>query len=139
VLADLPSYRLRDVHVEPVDAPLGATPDRTNFLLAPTYKSGFLLKLGREPSIIAVGRLVNDAREPVAHLQIEIRRLDQPGGLPASTFTSRSGGFQLPDIKPGRYEILAPDNPHWGRVTVTIPATRDGLFRLGDVILPPGG
>ena len=139
VLADLPSYRLRDVHVEPVDAPLGATPDRTNFLLAPTYKSGFLLKLGREPSIIAVGRLVNDAREPVAHLPIEIRRLDQPGGLPASTFTSRSGGFQLPDIKPGRYEILAPDNPRWGRATVTIPATRAGLFRLGDVILPPGG
>jgi len=139
VLGDLSSYRLRDVRIEPVNPPLGATPEKMTFLLAPNYKSGFLLKLGKELSIVAVGRLLNERREPLVHLPIKIQCLDRPQEKPASTFTSRSGGFQLPDIKPGRYEILAPDNPHWGRVTVTIPATRDGLFRLGDVILPPGG
>ena len=138
VLADLPSYRLRDVRVEPVDPPLGSTPEKTTFLLAPTYKSGFLLKLGREARLVAIGRLVDEQRAPLVHLPIEIRRLDRPGEAPAATFTSRSGAFQMPDIKPGRYEILVPDSPRWGRVTITIPVTLDRLYRLGEVVLPPG-
>jgi len=137
VLTDLSNYRLRDVRVEPVDPPLGATPEKTAFLLAPTYKSGFLLKLGKELSIVAVGRLVDDQREPLAHLPIEIQRLDKPQEKPVSTFTSRSGGFQVPDIKPGRYEIRASNSTRWGPVTVEIPAAPDGLYRMGDVVMSP--
>jgi len=138
VLGDLNSYRLRDVRVEPVDPPLGATPEKTTFLLAPTYKSGFLLKLGREPQLVALGRLVDEQGKPRTHLAIEIRRLDQPDGKPVATFTSRDGRFQVPDLKPGRYEIraAAPERPLG--VTVSIPAAPDGLYRLGDVTLPAG-
>jgi outer membrane usher protein len=138
VLTDLSSYRLRDVRVEPVNPPLGATPDKTTFLLAPTYKSGFLLKLGKELSIVAVGRLVDEQRKPLAHLPIEIQRLDRPEEKSVSTFTSRGGGFQVPDIRPGRYEIRAADRTRGGRTTVEIPATPDGLYRLGDVVLSSG-
>jgi len=138
VLGDLASYRLREVRVEPVDAPLGATPDKTTFTLAPAYKSGFLLKLGKEPQIVALGRLVDDQRGALAHLAIEIRRLDRPGDKPFSTFTSRSGAFQLPDLKPGRYEIRPAASPRWGGVIVEIRAAPDGLHRLGEIMLPPG-
>ncbi len=137
VLGDLASYRLRDVRVEPVDPPVGATPEKTTFLLAPTYKSGFLLKLGKEPGLVAIGRLVDGLRQPLAHLPLEIRRLDRPGGQPATTFTSRNGGFQLPDIKPGRYEIRPVAPTRGGSVTVEIPESPDGLYRLGDVVLSP--
>ncbi len=137
VIGDLSNYRLRDLRIDPINPPLGATPDKLTFTLAPTYKSGFLLKLGRERRTVAVGRLVDEQREPLVNLSIEILRLDSPNEKPASTFTSRGGGFQMPDIKPGRYEIRAVSTRRWGRVTVDIPETQDGLYRLGDVVLPP--
>lgn len=137
VLGDIASYRLRDLRIEPINPPLGATPEKLTFSLAPTYKSGFLLKLGKELRIVAIGRLVDEQRGPLAHLPIEIRRLDDRDEKPVSTFTSRGGGFQVPDIKPGRYEIRPSSTTRWGSVTVEIPETQDGLYRLGDVVLSP--
>lgn len=135
VVEDLASYRLRDLRVEPVNPPLGATPDNTAFTLAPAYKSGVLLRLGREPRVVAIGRLVGDGGEPLAHLAIEIRRLDRPGEPPLSTFTSRSGAFQLPDLRPGRYEIRATATERRPAV-VEVAATPDSLHRLGAIVLP---
>ncbi len=137
VLVDLSSYRLRDLRIEPVNPPLGASPEKLSFTLLPTYKSGFLLKLGKERRIIAIGRLVDDQRGPLAHLPIEIRRLDDRDEKPVSTITSRGGGFQMPDIKPGRYEIRPSSTTRWGSVTVEIPETQDDLYRLGDVVVLP--
>ncbi len=137
VLVDLSSYRLRDLRIEPVNPPLGASPEKLSFTLLPTYKSGFLLKLGKERRIIAIGRLVDDQRGPLAHLPIEIRRLDDHDEKPVSTITSRGGGFQMPDIKPGRYEIRPSSTTRWGSVTVEIPETQDDLYRLGDVVVLP--
>lgn len=135
VLEDLSSYRLRDLRVEPVNPPLGATPDNTAFTLAPAYKSGVLLRLGREPLVVAIGRLVDDEGEPLPHLAIEIRRPDRPDDPPLATFTSRSGAFQLPDLRPGRYEIRALDVER-SPATVEVTATSDSLHRLGSITLP---
>jgi outer membrane usher protein len=137
VLVDLSNYRLRDLRIEPVNPPLGATPEKTSFTLAPGYKSGILLKLGKELRIIAIGKLVDDQHVPLAHLPIEIRRLDAIDEKPVSTFTNRGGGFQLPDIKPGRYEIRPSASTRWGSVVVEIPESPDGLHRLGDVLVQP--
>lgn len=134
---DLASYQLRDLRVEPVDPPLGATPERLSYSLAPAYKSGFLLELGKELRIIAVGRLVDGRNQPLAHLPIEVRRVGDASGKPWTTFTSRGGGFQLPDVKPGRYEIRPASPAPWESVMVEIPQSPDGLYRLGDVRIPP--
>jgi outer membrane usher protein len=137
VITDLSSYRVRDVRVEPVDSPLGATPDKMTFQLAPTYKSGVLLKIGKEPHILAIGRLVDDFGAPLAHLPIEIRRIDAAGEPPIATFTGKSGSFHAPDLKPGKYEIR-PGSSRWGNVTVDIPESPDGIRRLGRIVVPPG-
>ncbi len=137
VVGDLANYQLRDVRIEPVDPPLGATPEKLTYALAPTYKSGFLLELGKEARIIAVGRLLDSQGRRLAHLPIEIRRLGDPDAKPVSTFTSRSGGFQLPEIKPGRYEVRPTSTTLWDSVVVEIPQTPDGLFRIGDVTVQP--
>lgn len=136
VVGDLASYQLRDLRVEPVDPPIGASPEKLSYSLAPAYKSGFLLQLGKELRIIAVGRLVDGQQQPLAHLPIEIRRLGEAGPKPWLTFTSRGGAFQLPDIKPGRYEIRPSAPAPWESVIVDIPQAPDGLFRLGDVKVP---
>jgi outer membrane usher protein len=135
VITDLSSYRVRNVRVEPVDPPLGATPEKMTFQLAPTYKSGVLLKLGKEPHILAVGRLVDDLGAPIAYLSLEIRRVDDVSAPPIAAFTGKNGSFHAPDLKPGRYEIR-PGSAQWGTVTVDIPETSDGMCRLGRIVVP---
>jgi outer membrane usher protein len=137
VITDLSSYRVRNVRVEPVDPPLGATPDKTTFQLAPTYKSGVLLKLGKEAHILAIGHLIDDLGAPIAHLPLEIRRLDQAGEPPMATFTGKNGSFHAPDLRPGKYEIR-PGSARWGNVIVDIPESPDGIRRLGRIVVPPG-
>lgn len=138
VLGDVASYRLRDLRVEPVNPPLGATPEKLTFSIAPTYKSGFLLKLGKELRIVAIGKLVDGKRQPLAHLPIEIRSIDRSEEKSVSTTTGRSGGFQIPDIKPGRYEIRPSSTTRWASLAVDIPEAKDGMCRLGDLVLLPG-
>jgi len=137
VLTDLSSYRVRNVRVEPVDPPLGATPDKMTFQLAPTYKSGVLLKVGKEPHIVAIGRLVDDLGAPIAYLPVEIRRVDSTGEPPLETFTGRNGAFNVPDLKPAKYEIR-PGSARWGTVVVDISESSDGIHRLGRIVVPPG-
>jgi outer membrane usher protein len=137
VLGDVASYRLRELRIEPVNPPLGVTPEKLTFSMAPTYKSGFLLTLGKELKIVAIGKLVDAKRAPLAHLAIEIRSIDRSDEKSVSTVTSRSGGFQLPDIKPGRYEIRSSSTTRWAGLTVDIPEAKDGLYRLGDLVLLP--
>lgn len=137
VITDLSSYRVRNVRVEPVDPPLGATPDRMTFQLAPTYKSGVLLKVGKEARIVAIGRLVDDFGAPIAYLPLEVRRVDRDDEPPIATFTGKNGSFHAPDLRPGKYEIR-PGNARWGTVTVEIPDSPDGIRRLGRIVVPPG-
>lgn len=137
VIPDLSSYRVRDVRVEPVDPPLGATPDKMTFQLAPTYKSGVLLKVGKEPHILAIGRLIDDLGAPIAYLPVEIRRVDHADEPPIATFTGKNGSFNAPDLRPGKYEIRS-DNARWGTVTVDISESSDGIHRLGRIVMPPG-
>ena len=136
VVVDIANYRLRELRVEPVDPPLGATPEKMTFSLAAKYKSGFLLELGRERRIFAIGRLV-DQQGPIANLPIKIRHLDDLGANSLSTFTSRNGGFQMLDIKPGRYEISYSSTTRWGSVIVDIPDTKNDIYRLGNVVVLP--
>ncbi|MFC5499009.1 fimbria/pilus outer membrane usher protein [Caenimonas terrae] len=136
VVSDLASYQLRELRVEPVDPPIGASPEKLRYMLAPAYKSGFLLELGKEVAMVAVGRLVDGSGQPLPHLPIEIRRIGDAAARPLLTFTGRSGSFQLPDAKPGRYEIRPAATAPWGSVAVDLPQAPDGLLRLGDVRLP---
>jgi outer membrane usher protein len=137
VITDLSSYRVRNLRVEPVDPPLGATPDKMTFQLAPTYKSGVLLKVGKQPHIVAIGQLVDDLGAAIAYLPLEIRRADRAAEPPIATFTGRNGSFHAPDLSPGKYEIR-PGNARWGSVIIDIAPSPDGIRRLGRIVLPPG-
>lgn len=134
VVADLSSYRLRTLRLEPVDPPPGATPESMTFQLAPTYKSGVLLKVGRESSIVAIGRLVDASGAGVAHVPLVIRRVGDPD--PAiETFTGRNGNFQVPELRSGKYEVHFSGT--WrGAVMLEIPETPEGIHRLGEIAMP---
>jgi outer membrane usher protein len=137
VVANFGSYMMRELRVEPVDPPVGATPDRLTYAVMPTYKSGFLLELGKELKVIAVGRLLNSQREGLPNVPLEVRPVNDRAAAPIRTFTSRTGSFQIPELRPGRYEI-APAGPRpWNTLIVDIPRAADGVFRLGDLEVGP--
>jgi hypothetical protein len=104
------------------------------FQLAPAYKSGVLLRIGREPVIVAIGRLVDATGAPIAYVPIELRRPGFPQEPPIQTFTGRNGGFQVQDLLPGSYELRVPDAEDMA--TFSIRATPEGILRLGDIPLP---
>ncbi len=134
VVTDLASYRLRRLRVEPVDPPPGATPENMTFQLAPAYKSGVLLEVGRELRIIAIGRLVDATGAPLAYVPIEFRRRGFPEQPAIHTFTGRNGNFQAPDLLPGSYELHVPDTEV--TITVSIRGRPEGILRLGDILVP---
>jgi len=135
VLTNIPNYRLQSVSVEPVNPPLGATPEKMTFPLLATYKSGFLLDLGQDRTLFAIGRLVDEQGSPLAHQPIEIRSIGNPDASPVIGVTSRNGRFQMPDIKPGQYEIRALSISQHGSVIVQIPNTEKSMYRLEDVVV----
>jgi outer membrane usher protein len=131
------SYKLQDFTVEPIDPPIGATPQKMTFSVLGTYKGGFLLEVGKERTLFAIGRLVDNQQAPLANIPIEIRRLGHLNEKPVSTFTSRSGRFQMPEIKSGQYEIRPMSDAQWGSVIVDIPETEKDIYRLGDLVVQP--
>jgi outer membrane usher protein len=140
VLVDMPNYQLRNITIEPINPPLGVTPEDMTFPLLSTYKSGFLLELGKERTIFAIGRLVDNQQVPLANMPIEIRRIDDLDNLEeklVSTFTSRTGRFQMPEIKPGYYEIRPTSATQLGSVIVDIVETDKDIYRLGDLVVQP--
>lgn len=133
VLVNMPNYRLEDIFVEPINAPLGATPEKMNFSLAPTYKSGFVLALGQSPKIVAVGKLTTLQQEPLVNQAIEIMRVGDPSAEVITGMTSKNGRFQMPNVQPGRYEIQPLPKTKWARITVIIPESQNGVCRLGEI------
>jgi outer membrane usher protein len=136
VLVNIPSYRLKDLSILPVKPPFGATPDKMTYSLAATYKSGFLLEVGKARSIAGLGTLVDDQGQPLENLPIEIKRVDDSNEKIVTSTTSRRGRFQMLDIQPGWYEIRPLSSSPLGIVVVEIQQTQNNVYRLGKVTMP---
>lgn len=81
VLVDMPDYQLRSMTIEPINPPPGVRPEKINFSLVSTYKSGFLLELGKERTSFAIGSLVEHQQTPLANMPIEIRHIKDADNL----------------------------------------------------------
>jgi len=134
VLVGIPNYQLQKMNIEPVNPPLGVTPKKMNFSLFSAYKSGFLIEVGKERTIFAIGRLVDKQQAPLANTPIQIHHIKDADNLDEKvvhTVTSQSGRFQMPEIKPGYYEIIT----ELGSVTVEVLESDQGLSRLGNLVV----
>lgn len=132
VLNYLPSYRLKKVIAKPIDPPLGYIPQKTHFTLFPTYKSGYVLYLGSEKTIIVIGSLFDENGEPITNQLIKVISLDDSQAEPLIAFTNRKGQFQLLGVKSGRYEIRPAESSKWKPVSFEITEGKEGIYRLGE-------
>lgn len=130
VIPDLQSYRVTTVRVDAPDLPLGYDLGSPSYNVLPTYKSGTLIKIGSDATVLIRGILTDDRGNPVPLKAIEATSLDDPAWQPVTFFTNRAGKFAAEGFKPGRYEarILGESDASF---EFSIPAEEEGIYDLG--------
>jgi len=128
---DLTSYSERTETVDVPKAPPGYDLGSGSIRMYPPYHSGYLITVGSDYSVTAVGRLLDGEGQPVALLAGQAIELAAPTRAPIVVFTNRQGAFGLTGVRPGKWRVTMPTDPQSVYV-ITIPAGAKGVVRLGD-------
>ena len=98
-------------------------------VMAP-YRAGYLVAVGSDYTVTAVGRLLDRSGEPVTFLAGDAVEVET--GRKVEVFTNRLGVFGMSGLRPGRWRITLPGEPP--RIyDIVVPETDDALARLGDL------
>lgn len=127
VIPDLSSYRVAKIRVDAPNLPLGYDLGPPSYDVLPTYKSGTLIRIGSDATVLIRGVLTNAQGEPVMLKVVEAVSLDDPSWQPVTFFTNQAGKFAAEGFKPGRYEarILGEDQ---ATVRFDIPDNQAGIY-----------
>jgi outer membrane usher protein len=133
---DLGAYAERTLSLSVDGAPVGYDIGKGSFRIFPGYRQGYNLMVGSDYSVTAGGRFIDSDGKPISLLAgtaIERGKTAQ-GGVSQSTtvFTNRDGRFLIGGLRAGTWIVDMPTSPAT-RFILTIPQTRDGIVRLGDV------
>jgi outer membrane usher protein len=128
----LSSYAERTIAIDAPAAPAGVDLGQGSFRLLPPYRSGYLLQVGSNYSVTALGRLLNRDGEPVALVTGTVRELAHPEREPVPVFTNRDGRFGAPSLAPGRWRIEMLDDQR-STFIIEVPADAEGVFRAGEL------
>jgi outer membrane usher protein len=92
--------------------------------------------VGSDYSVTAGGRFIDSDGKPISLLAgtaIEQGKTAQGGvSQSATVFTNRDGRFLIGGLRAGTWIVDMPTSPAT-RFILTIPQTRDGIVRLGDL------
>ncbi len=133
VIPNLVPYQVRAVSIDAPDLPPGFSLGEEFFATRPTYKSGLLIRVGRDATAVVRGRLMVDG-VPV-RLQAGLVRALGEARPELVLFTNRNGKFSRGGLRPGRYELSMHFAP--GRsVEFEIPDGTAGLYDVGELELP---
>lgn len=99
-------------------------------VLAP-YRAGYLVTVGSDYNVTAIGRLLGADGSPVALLAGVAVEVDGDGRR-VEIFTNRQGQFGASGLKPGLWRIELPGTPPL-IYELQVPVSPDGLVRLGDL------
>jgi outer membrane usher protein len=128
----LSSYAERTIAIDAPAAPAGVDLGQGSFRLLPAYRSGYLLQVGSEYSITALGRLLNRDGEPVSLVTGTAREIAHPEREPVPIFTNRDGRFGASGLAPGRWRIEMLDDQR-STFTINVPETAEGVYRAGEL------
>ncbi len=128
----LSSYSERTITVDVPTAPAGFDLGRGAFRVFPPYRSGYLLEVGSNYNVTALGRLINRDREPISLLTGTATELAHPDREPIQIFTNRDGRFGATGLAPGRWRIRMNDELGSSYV-IDVPDNGESIVRLGDL------
>jgi outer membrane usher protein len=131
-MPSLSSYSERVVTVDAVGAPAGVDIGQGSFKLFPGYRSGYVLEVGSDYHVTAMGTMLNLDGQPIALVSGKATELAHPDRNPVTLFTNRQGRFGATGLAPGQWRIEMLD-ANKSVYVITIPQDAEGIVRLGDV------
>lgn len=131
VLGEVSSYSVRTLTYDVPTAPPGYDIGEGSERVLPPYRSGYLVEVGSDYFVLAIGRLVDEDGAPVA--LVSGRAIEVGGDRePVALFTSRDGRFSAQGLRTGRWRIeLSGDRPLV--YDLVVPPDAGTLFRPGDL------
>jgi outer membrane usher protein len=129
--SDLGAYAERSLSIAVDGAPAGYDLGSGSFRVFPGYRQGYNLTVGSDYSATVAGKLFDADGKPIALLAGTATEQGN-GGKTVTVFTNRDGRFLIGGLRPGNWLIEMPTSPV-SRFSITIPETRDGVARLGDL------
>lgn len=131
-MPSLSSYSQRTVPVDVANGPVGVDIGQGSFRLFPPYRSGYVLEVGSDYNVIALGTMLDRNGQPVSLVAGQATELAHPDRAPITLFTNRQGRFGATGLAPGQWRIEMLDQEKSVYV-VTIPDDTTGVIRLGDI------
>jgi outer membrane usher protein len=127
-------YKLRKIQLTPINSTVASVNEKMSFNLFPQYKSGFLLKVGTDITVLVIGTLLDFNRNPFAYQSIKIsNRVDSSETI--RTFTNQAGKFQFMGKADQTYEMLLDEASTTRKpILITIPADKNDFYRVGDIL-----
>jgi outer membrane usher protein len=132
------SYAERTITIDAPGAPAGVDLGQGSFRLFPPYRSGYLLTVGSNYNVTAVGRMLDREGEPVALVTGTAIELAHPEREPVALFTNREGRFGAVGLAPGRWRVRMLDDQK-SEFVIEVPAKTEGVLRLGDITASGNG
>jgi outer membrane usher protein len=132
-MAGLSSYAERTIPVDVANAPVGTDIGQGSFKLFPPYRSGYVLEVGSDYNVTALGNMVDADGKPVALVSGTATELDHPDKPALTVFTNRDGRFGATGLAPGQWRIEMLD-ANRSVYVITIPADAQGIVRLGQIV-----
>ncbi len=131
VLPGLDPYQITQLRVDAPQLALGQDLGQENYALLPQYKSGTLITVGTDATVLITG-ILQEHGKPLALGSGTIQSLSDPARRAMTIFTNRAGKFALAGLKPGRHILKLAQG---ATVNFEIPATVQGVYALGTLLV----
>lgn len=132
LMPSLSSYSDRTVTVDVDGAPAGVDIGQGSYKLFPAYRSGYVLQVGSDYHVTAMGTMLDIDGQPVSLVSGKATELAHPDRAPVTVFTNRQGRFGATGLAPGQWRIEMLDSKNSVYV-ITIPEDAEGVVRVGDI------
>lgn len=125
----LSPYSLTTIFMDAPDLPLGEDLGQARYRVFPTYRSGIVLRVGSEATVILRGTLLDQQGNPVELSHGRILSRTDPDWPAVEIVTNRAGRFVAPGLKPGQYDIWIFGFPE-PVAPIDIPSGATGVYTL---------
>ncbi len=127
-------YLLQKINLSPLNSSVASVNEKMSFNLYPHYKSGFLLTVGTDITVLVIGTLLDTKGKPFKYQSITIKCKDDPGFVTVNTFTNQGGKFQFMGTAGQTYEMRLSGTDSTGKpIPISIPKDKNDYYRVGEV------
>ena len=130
VSPELSAYSPRVLTFDAPEAPPGYDLGAGSAQVLPPYRSGYLITVGSDYFVSAVGQLMTESGQPLSLWVGQAIELEHPDHKPIRMFTNASGRFSVQGLRPGRWRIESSDSSSTVYY-LDVPADAQGLVRIG--------